>query len=147
MLHANTKGADQPAHPCSLISSFVVCSLQSISKLVSYTISLFFLVYVAEQPGLSLTWSEAPKTGFLAIQPIYTELILLFLEKYLTGMYKFHALLYAYGCKNFYCCIIVLEFYKGIKGKDISCNSFLLYHSSLITQPIMDLKQMLQGIS
>ena len=57
------------------------CSLQCISKLVSYTISLFLLDYIAEWTVLSLTWSEAPKAGFLATQPIYTELILLFLEK------------------------------------------------------------------
>ena len=29
MPYANNKGADQPAHPCSLISAFVVCSLHS----------------------------------------------------------------------------------------------------------------------
>ena len=30
MTYANNKGADQPAHPCSLISTFVVCCLDSI---------------------------------------------------------------------------------------------------------------------
>ena len=29
MLYANNKGADQPAHPCSLISTFVVRCLDS----------------------------------------------------------------------------------------------------------------------
>ena len=38
----NIKGADQPAHPRSLISSFVIRSLESIiSKLATSEISLF----------------------------------------------------------------------------------------------------------
>ena len=35
MPYANNKGADQPAHPRSLISAFVVRSLDSIISLVS----------------------------------------------------------------------------------------------------------------
>ena len=35
MSYANNKGADQPAHPCSLISAFVVCYLDSIISLDS----------------------------------------------------------------------------------------------------------------
>ena len=35
MSYANNKGADQPAHLCSLISTFVVCFLDSIVPLVS----------------------------------------------------------------------------------------------------------------
>ena len=35
MPYASNKGADQPAHPCSLISAFVVRSLDSIISLVS----------------------------------------------------------------------------------------------------------------
>ena len=35
MPYVNNKGADQPAHPCSLISTFVVRSLDSIISLVS----------------------------------------------------------------------------------------------------------------
>ena len=30
LLHAKNKDADQPAHPCSLISAFVVCLLENI---------------------------------------------------------------------------------------------------------------------
>ena len=30
-----------------------------------YEISSFYLAYVAAQDGLSLTWSQTPKTGFL----------------------------------------------------------------------------------
>ena len=29
------KGADQPAHPCSLISAFVICFLESITSKVA----------------------------------------------------------------------------------------------------------------
>ena len=35
MPYANNKGADQPAHPRSLISAFIVRSLDSIISLVS----------------------------------------------------------------------------------------------------------------
>ena len=35
MSYANNKGADQPAHPRSLISAFVVCYLDSIIYLDS----------------------------------------------------------------------------------------------------------------
>ena len=49
----NYKGGDQPAHPCRLISAFVI-------RLVS----------VAEQAGLNLTLSGTLKTGFVASRPI-----------------------------------------------------------------------------
>ena len=66
MSYANNKGADQPAHPRSLISAFVVRCLDSIIPLVSISeISSLYLVFVAAQAGLSLTWSQTPKTGFL----------------------------------------------------------------------------------
>ena len=56
ILHANNKGADQPVHPRSLISAFVICLLESkISKLTSCIILIFHLVSVSEQVGLSLT--------------------------------------------------------------------------------------------
>ena len=35
MSYANNKGPDQPAHPCSLISSFVVCCLDSMICIVT----------------------------------------------------------------------------------------------------------------
>ena len=50
MLYANKKGADQPAHPHSLSSAFVVCCLDSVMSLVSVTkISSLMLASVAEQ--------------------------------------------------------------------------------------------------
>ena len=66
MPYANNKGADQPAHPRSLISAFVVRCLDSIIPLVSISeISSLYLASVAAQAGLSHSWSQTPKTGFL----------------------------------------------------------------------------------
>ena len=63
--YANNKGADQPAHLRSLISAFVVHCLDSIMSLVSVTkISSLMLASVAEQAGLSLTWSETSEDTF-----------------------------------------------------------------------------------
>ena len=65
MSYANNKGADQPAHPRSLISAFVVRCLDSVMSLVSVTkISSLILSSVAEQASLSLTWSETPEDTF-----------------------------------------------------------------------------------
>ena len=66
MPYANNKGADQPAHPRSLISAFVIRSLDSIIPLLGTAdISRPYLASAAEQAGLSLNWSETPKTDFL----------------------------------------------------------------------------------
>ena len=65
MSYANNKGVDQPAHPRSLINAFVVPCLDSVMSLVSVTkISSRMLASVAEQAGLSLTWSETPEDTF-----------------------------------------------------------------------------------
>ena len=57
--------ADQPAHPCSLISAFVVRCLDSVMSLVSVSkISSLMLASVAEQASLSLTWSETREDMF-----------------------------------------------------------------------------------
>ena len=65
MSYANNKGADQPAHPRSLISAFVVRCLDSVMYRVSVTkISSLMLASVAEQARLSLTWSETPDDAF-----------------------------------------------------------------------------------
>ena len=62
------RGADQPAHLCSLISVFVIRWLDSIMPLVSVSrISRFLLASVAEQAGWILTWSEKSQRGFLMI--------------------------------------------------------------------------------
>ena len=67
----NNTGADQPAHPRSLISPFVIRFLKSIiCKLAIGEISIFKLVSVAEETGLNLAFLETPKRGFLAMRTI-----------------------------------------------------------------------------
>ena len=64
----NNKGTDQPAWMCirSLISAFNILLLEStISKLATSEISIFYLVSVAEETGLSIALLETTKTGFL----------------------------------------------------------------------------------
>ena len=62
----NNKDADQPAHLRRLISTFVICLLESIkARLATSEISIFQLVVVAEETGLSLTLLETPKTSFV----------------------------------------------------------------------------------
>ena len=59
--YANNKGADQPAYPRSLISTFVVhCFDCMVCILTLSKVSRFYLVSVAEQAGLNLTWSKIP---------------------------------------------------------------------------------------
>ena len=69
--YANNKGTDQPAHPRSLISAFVVRCLDSIMSIFAIIskLSRHWLVPVVEQAGLCLTWSQTPKTGFLMTKP------------------------------------------------------------------------------
>ena len=68
----NNKGADQPAHQRSLISAFVISLLESIiSRLAMSVFSIFWLVCVAEETGLSLVLSETPKTGFFRVKAHY----------------------------------------------------------------------------
>ena len=63
--YANNKGADQPAHPHSLISAFVVRCLDSIISLDSIAeISRLSLVSVAAQASLCLAWSKTPGDTF-----------------------------------------------------------------------------------
>ena len=66
------KGADQLAHPRSLISAFAIHKLNSIvSKLAPSEISLFYLVSVAEGAGFGMILSDTLKTGFVASMLIY----------------------------------------------------------------------------
>ena len=65
MSYANNNGADQPAHPRSIISAFVVRCLYSIISLDSMAeISKLQLASVAAQTGLCLGWSETPEDTF-----------------------------------------------------------------------------------
>ena len=78
MPYANNKGADQPAHPRSLISAFVIRCLDSIMPLVSISeISSLYLAYVAAQAGWRLPWSQTPKTGFLVTMVVCFQVLLM----------------------------------------------------------------------
>ena len=61
----------EPAHPPSLISTFVVRCLDSISFYIPK-----FQASAAEKAGLSCPWPETPKTGFLVTRLIYALKIL-----------------------------------------------------------------------
>ena len=76
MSSANNKGADQPAHPRSLISAFIVRCLDNIISLDSITeISRLYLASVAAQASLCLVWSETPEDTFCRVvaQIYYTN--------------------------------------------------------------------------
>ena len=76
---ANNTGADMLAHPRILISAFVFRFLASIiCKLATDEISIFWLVNVAKDTGLKLALSDTPRTGFLAMRPIWCNLQLTF---------------------------------------------------------------------
>ena len=65
MPYANNKGADQAAHPRSLISTFVVRCLDSMICILALSkVSRFQPVSVAKQAGLNLTWSKIPEDTF-----------------------------------------------------------------------------------
>ena len=67
MPYANNKNADQPAHPPSLISVFVVrCpnSIISLDFIFAISLTLLLLAYIAEKSDLILTWSETPEDRF-----------------------------------------------------------------------------------
>ena len=70
---ANNKGSDQPAHPRSLISAFVIrYSESNICKPATGELSIIYLVSVAEETGLKLALSVTQKkTGFLVTKPIF----------------------------------------------------------------------------
>ena len=71
MPYANNKGADQFAHPRSLISAFAVRCLDGTIPLVFISeISSLCLAYLAAQAVLCLTLSQTPKTGFLVTRLI-----------------------------------------------------------------------------
>ena len=72
MPYANNEGTDQRAHPRSLISTFVVRCQDRIIPLVSLSkISSLYLAPVAAHAGLSLTWLQIPKTGFVVMGLIW----------------------------------------------------------------------------
>ena len=81
--YANNKDTDQPVHPHSLISTFVVRRLDSIIPRPALAeISRLYLVSEAEQTGLSLTWSKTPKTGFLVTRLKYQRYLFFWLGSF-----------------------------------------------------------------
>ena len=86
MLYANNKDADQPAHPRSLISAFVVCCQDSVIPLVSIPeISSIYLASVTAQVGLSLPWSQTSKIGFLVTRLIVLLLVFMISHFWIAG--------------------------------------------------------------
>ena len=79
MPYANNKAGDQPAHSRNLISAFVIHCLYSIIPLISISeILSIYLAFVVAQAGLSLPWSQTPKTGFLVTRLKYLSAFLAF---------------------------------------------------------------------
>ena len=65
MAYVNNKGADQPAHPHSLISTFVVHCLDSMTCILTIPkVSRYYLVSVDVQAGLNVTWSQTLEDTF-----------------------------------------------------------------------------------
>ena len=59
LVFANNKGTDQSAHPCNLLSAFVIYLMGSIRfRLATCEAGLTFALY------------ETPKTGFVMTRPI-----------------------------------------------------------------------------
>ena len=78
LLHANNKDQDQPAHSHSLISTFVIRYLESIKvQLAQCKISIFQLVFVAEQASLALL-ARNPRRVFLRHSPYNNKLPIVF---------------------------------------------------------------------
>ena len=68
---ANNKGADQPAHPHSLISAFVIHYLESkVASLLTCKISIFYLVSVAEQTSFESHFFGNNEDGFCRVRHI-----------------------------------------------------------------------------
>ena len=65
---ANNKGADQLAHPRSLISALAIHKLNSIVSKRDFT---FLSSLIAEKAGFGMILSETLKTGFVASMLIY----------------------------------------------------------------------------
>ena len=65
---ANNKSADQPAQLRSLIHCYSLYIGQYHIKTCSIHNSMFQMVSIAEETGLSLALSDTPKTGFVEAQ-------------------------------------------------------------------------------
>ena len=90
MSYATNKGADQPAHRHSLISTFVVRCLDSIIPpiLAKSKISRLEQVSAAEQAGLSLTLSPTPEDRFSRDVAHFITVILKLFMVYMYSMFS-----------------------------------------------------------
>ena len=91
MSYAKNTGANQPAHPHSLISTFVVRCLDSMICILAISkVSRFYLATIAEQAGLNLTWSKISEDTFhmkwLILSLLLYDLIMVSLQ--CIGHYK-----------------------------------------------------------
>ena len=76
MPYANNEGADQLAHPRSLISTFVVRCLDRKMPLLAISKNVrLWLASEDEQAGLSLNWSQTPKAGFLVPRLVWSCIV------------------------------------------------------------------------
>ena len=106
--YANNKDADRPAHPHSLISTFIVRCLDSIISLVSISeISRLWLASVAEQVSLSLTWSQTSKDRFSC------DVAHMMYEYYLSDLYSNAGTTF---CLRYFLC---LHYTTTDKGKSL----------------------------
>ena len=98
-MYANNRGAKQPSHQRSL-PCYSLSGSPRVVNLALRKISVFKLVSVAEQTGLSLALLETPTTGFLASRPflVTSQLSFTFLLSffYLEVFLAFKAVQFAY---------------------------------------------------
>ena len=94
LCHMRTKkGTDQPAHPRSLISAFVVPCLDRIIPLLAIAeFSRLCIVSVAAHASLGFTWSQTPKTGF----PMLRRKLSLNWSNWMTRKIYFESVCYYY---------------------------------------------------
>ena len=72
-----------------LVRAFVVSYMEkTVVKHAPCNISIFYLVSIAKQTGLSLTWSQNSKTGFLVTGP--------YLPGYASCINPYHAEYFVY---------------------------------------------------
>ena len=83
----------------NLISTFVILYLESIVvSLAPCKISIFWLVSLAEQTGLSISLLEALRTGFVKLRPIYDSTAASLIGQYSAGISKKHCVWSVFIC-------------------------------------------------
>ena len=69
MPYVNNKGSNQPVHPPSLISNFVVRCFDIVPIVAKPKVSSLSLVSVTDQIGSRLTWSHTTEDRFSRDKP------------------------------------------------------------------------------